>query len=157
MNRFAKLTRDYSLAAFALTVGVIFAMVGILYFNYYNRTKNYPTTEAVVSRTVLFEEEHFEDETHYDATYTVYVTYTVNDITYDEEYGVFSNMKVGDKVTVSYNPRKPSEVSQPASFLWVIIFPCIGVVGLGVGTFSLVKTIKKNKKLKLQEEEWANE
>lgn len=155
-NRFAKFMRDYSSASFFIILSIVLAFVSIFYINFYNKTKNFPTVEAIVTRTELYEEEHYDSDTHYDATYTIYVEYTVDGKTYNEEYGIFSNMKVGDKVTVAYNPNKPEEVSQPASIIWLIGLVVASIIALIVAIFSVVKTIKRNKKLKLQEEEWEN-
>ena len=157
MNRFAKFMRDYSVTAFLIPLSIVLIVFGVFYIGFYNKTKNYPTTEAVVTKTVLYEEEYNDGDTYHDATYTVYIEYTVDGKTYNEEYGVFSGMKKGDKVSVSYNPKKPSEVSQPASKIWLIGFFVLGIVALIGGILSFIKSFKKNKKLKLQEEEWKYE
>lgn len=157
LNRFPKFVRDYSTAGFFMLLGIVAIVFSIFYLNFYNKTKNYPTTEAIVTKTELYEEEHYDEDTHYDATYTVYVEYTVDGKTYNEEYGIFPNMKKGDKVTVSYNPDKPEEVTQPASNIWLIGSIILSIISLMIACFSIIRTIKKNKKLKLQEMEWKHD
>ena len=155
-NNIVKFFRDYSTARFFVPLGIILIIFGCFTFVSINNTKNYIKTEAIVSKTELYEAEHYDGETHFDATYQVYVKYTVNEKEYEEEYGIFSDYKEGDKVTISYNPSNPKEITQPNSIVLPIAFIIGGVVSLIVGILSIIKTTKKNKELKIKEEEWKN-
>jgi len=156
MDNVFKFFRETSFARFFIPLGIILIVFGIFAAISINNTKDYIKTEAVVSRTELAEEEYYDGENHHEATYTVYVKYTVDGMEYDEEYGVFSEYKVGDKVTISYNPNNPSEVAQPNTFVLPLVLIVLGIASLVGGVISIIKFVKKSKMMKKQEEGWAN-
>ena len=117
MNRIAKFFRDYALARFLLPAGIIAVIFGILTVGPVASRLNYPTTQAAVSRTELYEESHYEDDTRHDATYTVFVRYAVDGVESEEEYGVFPAMQEGQAITINYNPDDPRDIGQPNSML----------------------------------------
>lgn len=156
MNSIFKFFRDYSTARFFIPLGIILIIIGGFMFISVNNTKNYIKTSAVVSKTELYEEEYYDGDTHHEATYNIYVKYNVDGKEYEEEYGVFSGYKKGDKVTISYNPTNPSEIAQPISIVLPIALLIGGIVSFACGILSIIKTVKKNKALKIQEEGWKN-
>ena len=88
------------------------------------------------------------------------VKYIVDGTEYEEEYGVFSGYKVGDQVTISYDPKNPAEIAQPArpgsNKLEGYLFILAGVAALAAGIVSLARAAQKHKALKEQEKEWTN-
>lgn len=157
MNKFVKFVRDYSMAAFFLPAGLLLIIFSIFAFLFVDKTKDYTKTEATVSKTILYERAYTdEDDVHHDATYRVFVKYTVDGRVYNEEYGVFSNYKEGDKLTVKYNPDNPSEVVQPNTIILPICLLIGGVAATIFSIISIISTNKKNKKFKLQEEAWTD-
>lgn len=156
MNKLAAFMRDYSTARFFIPLGIILLVFGIFFFGSVQRTKNFPKTEGVVTRTELAEEAYTDREGYHEATYTVYVKYTVDGKDYETDYGVFPQMKVGDKVSVAYNPADPSDMTQPHS-IWIPIgFIAGGLAALGGSAVSIINTTKKRRAMKAQEEEWAH-
>ena len=157
MNNISKFFRETSVGRFFIPFGIILVVFSIFMFVSMDNTKKYKKTEAIVSRTELYEEEYYdEDGNRIDATYTVYVKYSVDGKDYEEEYGIFSGYKENEKVTISYNPENPKEIAQPLSLIWPVSFLILGVISIFGGVFSLIKAYKKNKALKLQEKEWEN-
>ena len=156
MNNVFKFFRETSTGRFFIPLGIILVIFGIVFLFSINNSKNFIKTEAVVSKLELFEEAYNNGDTEFDATYTVYVKYTVDGVDYEEEYGVFSDYKENDKVTIAYNPDNPKEIVQPNSIILPIILIILGILSFTFGVISLVKSIKKYKKLKLQEKEWEN-
>ena len=156
MNKLAKFFRDYSVARFFIPLGIILIVFGYFMFVSIDNTKDYIETNAVVSRTVLYEDAYYDGDVHHDATYTVYVRYTVDGVLYDEEFGIFSGYKEGDNVTITYNPENPEEIASPTSIFFPIGFVIAGIISIVISIFSILKTNKKNKELKKQEEEWHN-
>ena len=156
MNKIFKLFRDYSTASFFVPFGIILIVFGCFIFVVKNNTKNYIETEAIVSKTELYEEEYYDGENYHDATYRIFVKYTVDGKEYNEELGILFKHNLGDKVNISYNPEKPSEISQPTSIILPIALILGGIVSLIISILSIVKTFKKNKELKIQEEGWNN-
>ena len=156
MNRIAKFFRDYALARFLLPAGIIAIIFGIISIGPVARRLNFPTTQATVTRTELYEEAYYEGETHHDATYTVFVKYAVDGVEYEEEYGVFPEMKEGDTVTINYNPNDHRDIGQPNSMLLPYGIIVAGVLALAGGIYNIIRVNKKNKALKKQEEGWKN-
>lgn len=156
MNRIARFLRDYALARFLLPAGIIAVIFGIISIGPVAKRLNYPTTQATVTRAELFEEDHYIHETHYDATYTVFVRYTVDGVEYEEEYGVFPEMKAGETVTINYNPNDHRDIGQPNSMLLPYGIIAAGALALAGGIYDIIRVNRKNRALKKQEEEWKH-
>ena len=154
MNRFAKWMSDYALARFFLPAGLFLLIFGIVLNGIVNDRKSYPQTDAVVTRLELYEPEHTEDDTHYDATYQIFVRYTVDGKEYETELGILTEMEVGSAVRIDYNPDDPTDIGQPTGVALPIGVMAAGAVFLAVGVVSAVRTAKKNRQLKQQESEW---
>ena len=120
--------------------------------------QNYIKTEAVVSRTELVEESYIdENDNTVEATYKVYVKYTVDGKEYEEELGVLSGYKKDQKITIYYNPQDPSKITQTKSLILPIAFVIAGMMSLTGGIMSGLNAIKRVKKMKEQERSWKNE
>ncbi len=157
MNKLAAFYRDYGVAGFLIPAGIFVLAFGIFAFGAVNRIKNFPKTEATVTKTELYEQAYTDrDGTHHDETYTVTVEYTVDGKEYETEYGVFSEYKVGDKVEIAYNPKDPTDIAQPNGILLPIILTAAGAAAFVAGVVSVINTHNKRKALKEQEEEWIH-
>ena len=156
MNNIAKFFRETNTGRFFIPLGIILIVFGIIMIVIKNDTKNYIKTESIVSKIELAEEAHDDGETHYDATYHVYVKYTVDGKEYETELGELSGYKEGDKVTIIYDPSDPSKISQQVNIMLPICIIIAGVGSIIGGIISLVKALKNHKKMQLQEEEWNN-
>jgi len=155
MNRFAKFMRDYSLARFLIPLGVVLIAFGAVMFGIIAKQIGYKKVDSTISRIELYEEEHTEDDTHYDTTYTTYVKYTVDGKEYEAELGQYAGVKVGDKKTIIYNPKNPTEISEKVNIIVPIAIIAAGAVSLIGAIISIMRTRKKNKALRKQEEEWT--
>ena len=157
LNKYAKFNRDYSLALFMLPAALILIVFGCISIGPVAKRLNYPQTEAIVTKAELYEEAYYDsNDTHHDATYTIFVKYTLDGQEYEEEYGVFPKMNEGDKVTINYNPNDHRDIGQPHSMLLPYGIIAAGIVALAVGVVCVIRTRNKNKALKQQEEEWKN-
>lgn len=158
MNGIARFFRESMVARFFIPLGVILIIFSVFLFISNNKTKDYPKVEGVVSRIEPYEAEYIDSNgDKVEATYRVFMKYTVNGTEYDEEYGIFSNYKVGDKKTIVYNPSNPKEISDPPSLLFALAFLIGGIASLVGGIISTVKSLKKYKAMKLQEEGWKKD
>ena len=155
-NRFVKFNRDYALTMFMLPAALILIVFGCISIGPVAQRLNYPQTEATVTKVEFYEEAYYDGDNHHDATYTIFVKYTVDGQEYEEEYGVFPKMNEGDKVTINYNPNDYRDIGQPNSMLLPYGIIAAGVVALAVGVVSVIRTRNKNKALKQQEEKWKN-
>ena len=150
--------RDTMAARFLIPLGIVLMVFSVFMYNFVNRTKDFIKTEAVVTKAELYDEEHLDtDGNTVEATYTITVRYTAEGKEYEEEYGIFSGMKEGDKVIVAYNPDDPKEIVQPTGFIWPYAMMGGGALAFAFGIASLFKAAKKRDKMAAQEEEWNNE
>ena len=158
MNKLAAFFRETSMGRILIGAGIILIVFGVVVRTFAKDNANYVKTDAVVTKTELFEEADEKNNT--EALYTVDVKYTVDGTEYEEEYGVFSGCKVGDQVTISYDPQNPSEIAQPArsgsNKLEGYLYILAGIAALAAGIVSLARAAQKHKALKEQEKEWTN-
>lgn len=157
MNNIATIFRESRVGRFFIPLGIILIVVSIFLFNIGEHNKNYIEIESEVSKTNLVEEAHTDYDGNYvDATYEVYVKYTVDGKEYETLFGELPNRKVGDKITIVYNPEDPNEISSPSSIIFTIGVLVAGIASLVGGIISVVRAVKKHKAMKAQEEGWAN-
>lgn len=157
MNKMAVFFRESKAARFLIPVGITLIIFGILLFVVSKNNKDYIETEATVSKVELYSEESFDVDGNVEpAQYTIYVKYMVDEKEYENELGIMFEMKVGDKVTIVYNPKDPNQISQPSSLLLNIIILVSGVASLVGGIISAVNAVKRQRKLRSQEEKWEN-
>lgn len=157
MNSISTFFRESKTARFFIPLGIILIIVSILLFVVGNNNKNYIKTESIVSKVELVKEETTDSEGNIEeATYDIYVKYTVDGKEYETELGEMFKQNVGDKITIVYNPDNPNEISQPSSILLNICLLVVGSVSLVGGIISSVNAVKRYKKMKLQEEGWNN-
>lgn len=149
MDRIINFLRGYAFSKFFIPLGIILLVFTVVFFNSVTTRKGYPQTEATVSRVELFEEEHYVDGTKHEATYTVFVKYTINGKQYEEEYGVVHKMDVGDIVKIDYNPDDPRDISQPHTIVLPIVFAAAGIIALAAGVLSAVMTASRNRALRM--------
>ena len=158
MNKLIVFFRESLVARALIPMGIILAVFGVIMFTINKDNQNFIKTEAVVSKTELVEEAHTDvDGEHVDATYKVFVKYTVDGKEYDVELGELSGYKKDQKVTIYYNPRDPSEITQSKSLVLPVILVVGGVASIVGGVISGVNVLKKQKKMKEQERSWKSE
>lgn len=155
MNKLAAFFRETSMGRILIGAGIILIVFGVVVRTFAKDNANYVKTDAVVTKTELFEEADEKNNT--EALYTVDVRYTVDGTEYEEEYGEFSGYKVGDHVTISYDPANPREIAQPGNNkLEAYLFILAGIAAIAAGILSLARAAQKHKALKQQEKEWTN-
>lgn len=157
MNKIAIFFRESRVGRFFIPLGIILIIFSIMLFMVGEHNKNYIKIESTVSKVELVKEATYDSEgNREEAMYTIFVKYTVDGKEYDTELGEMYEHKVGDKITIVYNPENPNEISQPSSLIFNIIILVVGCASLVFGIISSVKSIKKYKELKAQEESWKN-
>ena len=157
MNKLATFFRESSTARFFIPLGIVLIVFGAIMFIINKDNQNYIKTEAVVSKTELVEESYIDQNGDtVEATYKVYVKYTVDGKKYDEELGELSGYKENQKITIYYNPEDPSKITQTKSLILPIVFVIGGLISLVCGIISGLNAIKKYKKMKEQERGWSN-
>ena len=144
MNNIVMVLRESKVARFLIPMGIIFIIFGIIMFVINNKHKDYIETEAVVSSAELAQEAYTDVDGNYvEATYRVFVKYSVDGKEYNQELGELSGYKKGDKITIAYDPKDPSQISQPIGVIIPTIICVAGVAALVGGIVSGVKTVKR--------------
>lgn len=157
MNKIITVIRESRVARFLIPAGLMLIVFGIIFFIAVNRSKDYIKTEATVTKVEL-EQEAYTDGNgdRVEATYTVSVKYTADGKEYESELGGLSEYKVGDKMTVYYNPADPAQITQINNPVIPLIIIAAGIAALAGGIISSINAVKRMKKMKDQEKEWAN-
>ena len=155
MKKFIQLMQMTTFGRFLLPAGVILLIFGIVSFGSVKDARNFIETQAVISKTELYQEAYTEKGERHEAEYNVFVKYTVDGKEYESELGILSGVKEGDSMKVYYNPADPGEVVQMRNQA-VIPYVALGVgaVALIGGVLSIVKALQKMKRLEEQEAEW---
>ena len=157
MDRILLIIRESRVARFLMPAGLILVICGIIFLNAVNKSKDYIKTESTVTKVELEQEAYTDDKgERTEATYTVYVKYTVDGKDYETELGGMSEQKEGDKITIFYNPSDPGQITQTKSPVIPIVLIVGGIAALAGGIISGINAVKKIKKMKDQEKEWAN-
>ena len=137
-----------------IPIGLILMVVSIFIFRSVDHIRDFRKTEAVVSRLEHAEDEYTDEQgQHHAATDTVYVKYTADGKEYEEEFGVFSGYKEGDRLSICYNPMNPTEISSPTSIVLPIAMLGGGAAAFIGGIISLIRAARRHKALRKQETE----
>ena len=158
MNKIIMFFRESITARFFIPLGIILIVFGVIIFGINKENQNYIKTNAIVSRMDLVRESYI-DENHneVEATYNVYVKYSVDGKEYEEELGELSGYKENQEITIYYNPDDPVKITQTKSLVLPIVMILFGFVSFVGGIISGLNAIKKIKKMSDQEREWNNE
>ena len=158
MNKVFTFFRESAPARFFIPLGIVLIVFGVIMFTINKENQNYLKTEAVVSKTELVQESYIDENNNtVEATYKVYVKYTVDGKEYDEELGELSGYEKNQKITIYYDPKDPSKITQTKSLILPIVIIIAGIVSFIGGIMSGLSAIKKYQKMKEQERSWANE
>ena len=157
MNKFATFMRESGPARFLIPVGLILIIFGVIVFVINSKNQNYIKAEATITNVVLQEEEYLDNEgNRVEATYKLDIKYTVDDKEYTSYLDNMYKQNVGDKITIYYNPKDPSQITQTKSLILPIVIVVAGIASLVGGIVSAVNAVKRHKKMKEQERSWAN-
>ena len=136
-----------SIKTFLITLGIILIGFSIYLFISDNDHKDYIKIESTVSKTELVKEEVTDEEgNHEEAIYKVFVQYNINGDEYDTELGEMSGYKVGDTISIIYNPNDPTEIYQQANIIANIVLLVIGGFSLMLGiVVAIINKVKERK------------
>ena len=157
MNTIVTILRESRLARFLLPAGLILIICGVIFFNANRQNQDYEKTEATVIDVELEQEAGTDSEgNHVDASYTVKVKYTVDGKEYEAELNGVGKSDVGDKMDIFYDPEDPSRVTMTKSLILPMAIIAGGIAMLAGGIVSSIHAVKKIRRMKEQEKEWAN-
>ncbi len=157
MNKLFTFMRESSVARFFIPLGLVLIIFGIFALVVNINNQDYVKTKAAVINVKLFEEEYIDaNGDKVEATYSATVKYMVDGKEYEATLDNVSKYKVGEKITIYYNPKDPSQVTQTISLILPIVIIVSGVAVFTGGIVSIVNTVKRNKKMEEQERSWEN-
>ena len=123
-----------------ILLGVILIIFSVLSFISDKNHKDFIKIEATVSKAELVREASYDIDGNYeDAMYKIFVKYTVDGNVYDTELGDMYEKKVGEKITIIYNPKDPTEIAQPATMVLNIVLLVGGIASLVAGIVLIIK------------------
>jgi len=157
MNKLITFFRESSLARFLIPSGLLFMIFGVIFLVININNQDYVKTEATVSKVELEQEAYIDSVGDMvEATYKVSIKYTVDGTNYEEELGGLSQYKIGDKMTIYYNPSNPNQITQTKSLIIPVVIIISGLAAFVGGIISGMNAIKRYKKMRNQEKEWSN-
>ena len=129
MNKIVTFFREYSLAKFLIPAGLMLIIFGSIMLIINTKNSNYIETESTITKVILEQEAYTDTDGNFvEATYNVNLKYTVNGKEYHAQLGGVSNYKVGEKMTIYYNPDNPNQITQTKSLLLPIIIIIAGII-----------------------------
>ena len=157
MNKLFTFMRESGPARALIPIGIILIIFGVILFGVNKDNQDYVKIESAVSNVQMLEAAYTDaDGNIVDATYSANVKYTVDGKEYEAVLDNVSKYDIGDKVTIYYNPKDPSQVTMSKSLILPIVIIASGVIALTGGIISATKAIKRYKKMNEQEKGWSN-
>ena len=157
MNKFATFMRESGPARFLIPAGIIMIIVSVFMFIIMNNTKDYVRTDATVTKVELQTPETRDDRGEtVEATYKITVKYMVDGKEYEGILEEMPQYKEGQRFVIAYNPANPLDIVKPGGFWFAIFFAVAGVACIVFGIISIIAALGRRKRMKEQEERWAN-
>jgi hypothetical protein len=155
MNSIATFFRESKTARFFIPLGLILIIFGVIVFIINTQNKDYIEVESTVSNVKLVQDAYTDTDGNFvEAEYDLTVTYTVYGREYSGELNNMSKANIGDKITIYYNPKDPSQITQTKSLVLPIVMIAGGLASLIGGIVNAVNAVKRCKKMKEQERSW---
>jgi len=155
MNKLATFMRESGPARALIPIGLILIIVGVVVFVINSKNQDYIQVQSTVTKVEIAEEASTDaDGNTVEATYDATVKYTVKGEEYEATLNNVGKYKEGDKITIYYNPKDPSQVTMTKSMILPIALVIGGLVAFIAGIVSAANAVKKHKNMKKQEKEW---
>ena len=156
MNKIITFMRESQTARFFIPAGLFMTIIGIIIFAITLSNQNYIQVESTVANVEERQETDIVDgEEQFTTVYNVTLNYEVDGKEYTQTLDNVSKCKVGDKMTIYYNPENPSQITQSKSIIVPIVIIAGGIAFLAGGIISAVNAVKRHKKMEDQERSWA--
>jgi len=141
-----KSPRSHKTFLFVLFTGILMIAIGTAFFISVSGQIGYKKVTVSVSRIELYRDEYATKSGHAEPTYWTYVKYTVNGKEYEEEVGIFSDVWVGKKMTLQYDPEDPTQITTVNSIVLPVVIIAGGSVMLIISLIGFVGTRKQRNK-----------
>jgi|GEM_PF-2332374 len=151
INRIAKFYSDYGAFFNFIIFGITGIVCGFVALSINNKRLDYPVIYADVTNA---EPAYKSDDVTKE--YTLNIRYTVDGQDYEAVLYDMPEGSFGETTKIDYDPADPSQIGRHEAAWFPFIIIAIGVILAAVGVTGAVRSRKKNRQLKLQEEEWNN-
>ena len=141
-----KSSRNPRIFLFILFMGILMIVLGTAFFISVSGQIGYKEVTVSVSRIALYEDGHATKFGHAEPTYWTYVKYTVNGKEYEEELGLFSDVMVGKRMTLRYDPTDPTRITTDNNIVLPVVIIAGGGVMVIISLIGFVRTRKKRNK-----------
>ena len=149
MNNAAAFMRESSTVRIFIPIGMILFIFGFITFITSSKNLNYIKVNSIVSNVEIDEPEHTDEQGNLiESTYLTIVKYSVKNVEYERSIRGISKHKIGDKLTIYYNPDNPNQITQTKGLLIPLIIMLGGIVSLGFGIIKVINISKKYNKAK---------
>ena len=151
MNKIFTFIRESQTARFLIPAGLLLMITGVVIFIITLNNQNYIKVEAIVTNVEETQETTYDDDgTSITTVYNATLRYTVDGKEYTQTLDNVSKCKIGDKMTIYYNPDNPKQITQSKNIIIPIAIIVGGVAFLTGGIISAVKAVKRNKNMQEQ-------
>lgn len=144
MNNILMAIKESNTVKSLFLIGIFVFIFGIIWLIGNINNQDYIKIDATITKYEINEEAHFDDDSNFvDATYDLYLKYTVDGKEYTSTLYNTSFKDVGEIITIYYNPNDPSQITQSKSLIIPLILISAGIIAFIGGVICGVKYNKE--------------
>ena len=133
MSKLFELKKIWKLLLF---IGLILIICGGIFIWLYQRYKSFTEIEAKIYKTEIVHDAYIDKNGNaIDATYDLYIRYTVDGKKYEAILRKKSGFNEGDRINIFYNPNNPLEISQDINIYIPIGLLILGIILIIIGIY----------------------
>ena len=133
MSKLFELKNIYKLLLF---IGLILIICGGIFIWLYQRYKSFTEIDAKIYKTEIVHDAYIDKNGNaIDATYDLYIRYTVDGKKYEAILRKKSGFNEGDRINIFYNPNNPLEISQDINIYIPIGLLILGIISIIIGIY----------------------
>lgn len=133
MSKLFELKKIWKLLLF---IGLILIICGGIFIWLYQRYKSFTEIDAKIYKTEIVHDAYIDKNGNaIDATYDLYIRYTVDGKKYEAILRKKSGFNEGDRINIFYNPNNPLEISQDINIYIPIGLLILGIISIIIGIY----------------------
>ena len=133
MSKLFELKKIWKLLLF---IGLILIICGGIFIWLYQRYKSFTEIDAKIYKAEIVHDAYIDKNGNaIDATYDLYIRYTVDGKKYEAILRKKSGFNEGDRINIFYNPNNPLEISQDINIYIPIGLLILGIISIIIGIY----------------------
>ena len=133
MSKLFELKKIWKLLVF---IGLILIICGGIFIWLYQRYKGFTEIDAKIYKAEIVHDAYIDKNGNaIDATYDLYIRYTVEGKKYEAILRKKSGFNEGDRINIFYNPNNPLEISQDINIYIPIGLLILGIILIIIGIY----------------------